>query len=387
MAIASRRGDTSKKIETAFVDRSATVVKVDNFIVNMKDYLVGQNYVIDYYSQTKGNADINIQQDEGSPTAQQHYTKIEGLRVKLKSPINTESIASLKGTLLMNKIQPQVNDVFKARLITGDVAVFRVNEVVAVNYSITTSYEVNFVLDTTDIIDEQRVKDLENSVTKTLVFNTNSIHSQSSAIITTSTMDLVTKLENFIYSSTKLYFRKFDKGIIAFGDKDLTYSPAVEELVRAFVDSPILQTIDSRSNDDSLLVETLSTTTRFVQTYFKTAKKNVGSNDYTIRMRMTIPSSVKNYIKESTTLTAGETIPTFNTWLYDGSAANPYFLYSPNSTSALSVLITKYLNNEEISNEEITTLITKTLTDEEEYYFSPILIMLVKYKLTMIYEN
>lgn len=389
MAIASRRGNSKKPINNVIHDRTATVVRVDDYIINMKNYLGGQNYTIDYFSQTKGNADINVQLDEGTPVAQQHYTKIEGLRVKLKEAINTESIDTLKGSMLINKIKPQINDCFKTTLITGDVAVFRISEVLATNYAIDTSYEVNFILDTTDIVDDARIQKLEESVTKTLIYNTDSIHSQSSALLTTSTMDLVTKIENYIYSSTNTYIRKFVNGLISLKTSTdaCTYSPTVEELALCFLDDERLVLADTRSFGNSLLVESLSTTTMFTQTYFKNKTKRQFANDYTIRMRMMLPSSVHKLIEEVETIETNTTMPTLSPWLYDGTPQNPYFLYSPNSTCGLSKLITKYLNNEELTNAEVEGILKLTLTTEESYWFTPLLVMLCNYKLSTTYEN
>jgi len=347
--------------------------------------------VYNYYRQSTGIEDVNMQLDQGSTVSSQHYVKYHKLSVNLTTPLDMANISNLSGNITVTKLIPQVNDFFTANLATGEIGVFRVTTVEAVNYSLDTIYEIEFSIDTTSTIDPDRLASLEESVVKEYFYSKNSIYTQSDSLLLTDDHELVNKMERYIFVQTNEYVKTFSNGLLSIDiDDRLYYCPTVDSLSRAILTHDDLSSIDSRPPDNNLIEDFLLSYGPYKDLYFKvdsnTPKLN-GKIDIALRLRDYIPSDIDYVVLVSDELLTGEDIPILSPFLYDGTLANPYFLYSDESLAPFQVLLRKYINEEAISNLEIINLMNEDITKVDKYYFMPLIIMVIKYKLNTLYSQ
>lgn len=388
---------SSSSDSTPFTDpvrlkkQSSTIVQIDDGIIKMKDYLSGHNWTLDYYSLSTGYDDVNIQLDQGSPLSEQHYIKYNDLRVNLLTSIDTQSINNINGSIIITKLVPQVNDLLKARLPTGDIALFRINEVKPINYSLDVIYEVNFVIDTIEAIDPSRIAHLEEAVIRNLYYSTDSIYSKGDSILLSEEHQLTKDISKAIFVFTKQYMKLFSKDLISYSyDNSNYYSPVVDSMARTFLSSEDLSNIGSREYEEPVFIDFLNSYGTYEDLYFNIEFNKFKTNvtvDQALRYREVVPSSINYIVNTTTILEPQSSLPTFNSYLYDGSLENPYFLYSKDSTCEFSLLITKYLANDILNRDEILKLLELELTEIEYYYFMPLVIMLLKYSIGKIYTK
>lgn len=384
--IAGRRGTSGPNtpIRSEVTTRSATHIAVDNVILKMGDYLDGHLWTVDYYRQSTASEDINLQLDNNNVSSQ-HYFKYNRMDLNLTEPINSSNLSNINGEFLISMIAPQVNDLFKAVIPSGNVAVFRVTTVTPVSYNTQTHYKVEFSIDTLDSVDPSRLVTLETKVVRTYHFKEDGANTNGSKFLASTEYEFTTKAEMFLEYVVEDYFKMFSGDVLSYEkDGKNYYCPVVEDMVSSIMTAPHLINTSLKRSKEYNFTKSIYSTRPFITYYF--SDKALEKDSYeSIQLRNFLPSSVDKVVQLSKDIDTFE-LPTFSSYFYDGDDANPYFLLNDLSTSTFNLMFKKYLNGQSIELDDLITLMDMDKTNEEMYYYMPIIVAIIKHKLGSIYS-
>jgi len=162
---------------------TASIVDIDTPIAKMKEYIGGSKWEgITYYKQIKGEDDVNNPIDVFSNNVAQQYDKITDYVLKVTTPISPTG-ESLEGEAVVLHFRPQVNDVFKAPLITGDVGLFQVMTTKINNFNNRDAVEISFKIIARGKNDLRAFTSLEERIVSVLHFDRDSNYLNSSPLL------------------------------------------------------------------------------------------------------------------------------------------------------------------------------------------------------------
>jgi len=199
--------EATKIVEKSdLVLNTSTNVDIDTPIAKMKEYTTGTWWDgITYYKQIKGEDDNITPLDVNSSITIQQYDKIKNYRLKLLSPLGLENA----GDAVVLHFRPQQHDMFRARLLNGDIGLFVVNEVKVMNFNNTDAFEISFSLAAREKIDSRMFTNIEEKVVKELYYDKDSNYLNSSPILLKQEWDYALWLKDTVEDLTRYYIAKY----------------------------------------------------------------------------------------------------------------------------------------------------------------------------------
>lgn len=198
-----------KQYESVVVDDKYTPIK------SLIAYVEGAPWTVDYYSQvvTKHNDLREI--DPGSPSVYQQYQKIKQLEIRVSSALtdsyDTESgITTVTGNGLMyGTILPNVSDYFITD--TGDAkkGIFRVNNVERKNFNRDSAFYIEYELVGFAEIIPDTYNDLEAKVIRTYYFNKDRLVDGLQPLVKEEDHQQIDGLRDNYLNLIKYYFKTF----------------------------------------------------------------------------------------------------------------------------------------------------------------------------------
>ncbi len=141
---------------------------------HLLQHVEGSAWAVDYYAQMLGPASEPTPQQIGKPAAQQQYTLIRELELKVTAPLtpqqNTENntFDVVGAASIFARVVPNKGDMFLADAGDGRLAVFTLTNVEKKTYLRDAVYAVEYKL--VDYANEERLEDLKEKTVRTLLF-------------------------------------------------------------------------------------------------------------------------------------------------------------------------------------------------------------------------
>ena len=385
-------------------------------ISKLNRYIEGSSWSVIYYNQLRAENDQNQVIDTSSIASVQQYEKIINLELKVTSPIEPTNFSDVTGeATIYVDITPKEGDVFTAMLDAGRIALFRVDEVVHELYNLNTIYKITYRLSAFYDNTSEDFITLENKVVREFVYDT-TFTSNENCILTKN--DYITKID--LLSTLKELQRYYVNTFFNSSTRTLLL-PGMTKTMDPYNECFIF----SIFNYDSLLMGELNRFAidkadfLFNTIYDILLKKKVKSIKH-----LKDPFYVENkfrYTKSPILKTGryynvefivsrgdnksdlaffGDTLLDNLETSYDSNGLLPdrheerHWIFSENFYSKLEYksiiekLTLDYLHNRQLSLEELSDLVDDYMnwSPLDQFYYIPILVMLLKYKTTETYS-
>lgn len=386
MALGIVNGSTSNTVTDI---NTAVIVNRDVTIDKMVRYVDGSDWTVNFYNPIRHTDDGVNNPDPDENGIEHQYVSIKNLTIKVTAPLEPGSLETLggSGTIPVN-IVPQIGAVFTARIFSGELGLFTVTEVVEKSYALERIFDVTYVLDTTDTINPNKITTIIGRVVKEYVYDDELFIDGHNPIIKEAVYDTLEKLRKGYINLTRKYYNKFihNSGylvLIKNGDTIIDpYMNCLFDYVKSN-DVTMQYSITTPSDINKTFIGMLINGEGIGKDVPCRLQSNIPSKKYQhYRLREHFPFSI-NYIiyidsepDEDTRLI----IDGDNTNLPIGNDTHYIF----KSVCPLTTLYKQAINNEKLNMDVVLSLIanTDTWSDDELYFYLPLLLFIVKYVIT-----
>jgi len=384
--IATRKTTTKPPVATKA--SSNVVLDNDMSIKRAIKNIEGSDWALKgYYNQILGADNNPSTFDTNRTTADQQYTLIEKLVISLTTPIETVSSAEVEGeAYLPSSIVPIVGDMFKARLIDGVLALFRVTNVESNAYVAEKIYKIAFRIDTKQTVDPDRYDAIDAYVAKELVFDQNIYLDGKDPLLVKkeyidlqNLIDLEKELQHRYYQS--FYNAKTGYLLYKTEDNKTIFDAVITNLYQSITDTEVHPIKDITVTKENTIIDRIMGRYQNMPIGIFNNKyaSLITSGEYNRRNKGRwgiingIPFSIAYVVDIND-------VPSDTVIKYNISALANEYIYKEDDNRPLSSLITKYLNSEAISYDEIKKVVDIIILDDSlSYWYTPILMVLSKY--------
>ena len=366
-------------------------IKIDSFV----KYIEGYSWSVNYYTKQLAENDITQPLNLGSAKPIEQFIKYNNLEIKVTSPIENVSINDVEGTAIVTDITVNDGDVFTAKILNGNIGLFRVTNVEHKLYNFKTIYEITYKLDlikTNTTINN--FIDLESKVIKEKYYDNKAIFTGSTPIVDNEVLDYRLNTDKELKRLTRFYFNEFFNRelntLLVPDDSYKIVDPYLEYFIFKTFDYDDIPFIDrfSRyaSSDNELLYNTIyndiinqEDNLEYLykgRTLFNKVLHEETSYIKSMRyFGVDYFVSINNNDISSTDNNTDRDIPIFREDIVLSST-----IYSKDNLSTLETLILDHISSKTYRVDKILTLVKKyrKWSKIEQFYYLPILYLLMK---------
>jgi len=175
--------------------QTAAIIDDDIALSKVVQYISGMSWIVQhYYNQQLSGSDIGKPLDTTIAPMNQQYVRIDGLELKVQTPLDSATIGVTTGSALtfVEGLTPLVYDYIITKDVTNRFALFRVTAVEIKHHNLNPIYLITYVLDNYVDIFLAGYSNIESKVVRNLQFNSDGIINGSSPL-----------LENALFTSFK----------------------------------------------------------------------------------------------------------------------------------------------------------------------------------------
>ena len=401
--------------------KTSTLFNKDQELNDIIQYVEGYKWTVDYFQQVREINTPPVMPDPNDTTTLVNYNRINNLIIYLESPINQDDPNNITGTASINAgFLPNYGDPFISELTGGRYGVFVISSVEKKMYSLHDMYTVEFKLLVFLDKDSLFYKDLLLKTVKEYIYDKNFIQDKSAPIILSK--DFKDKLDygkEVEFLKEYYYKTMFNpaKNIISLPTNSISSSIYLDTLLNEF--NYKLNGYTGYPNANKIVRFNVTDITDY-SIFDLLFDRDIDKLSF-VRRNLGfkyVPSSVSypsmrhiswlgiNYITQE--LDNGMLPQDYSNDLLENTLTRPPdyvepvvltdtdYVFSDNfynedtvNMSILERLIYAYLNNETIITSELDILLKQYRHWEmdEQYYYIPMLILLLKYKMNNIYSN
>lgn len=364
--------------------QTAALFNNDTPLVSIQNIIGGKKWIVDYFIQIR---DINTNTnppDINLPASVQQYNRIDKTVLYVQNAIEqTGDPGTMIGTAYINigTVVSQ-DDVFKAVMLGGRDVILRITSVDKQNYNLHDVYLISFVVFNYIDTDPSIYNNIVLKVNKTYVFNDNFLYDHGAPIILKDEYLKKINLADTIPILCNHYFNKFTNNkykILGYEkDGNIHHDQYLYEFIRTIISTddysglPNLTTYDFGRVDniynlwDGLL--------RKSATVIKSTNIHLGFTNSNITVALA-PPVLRELAQFDGLYIIGDVADA--TYIFSEAW---YTMVSSVDMSLFEQSVMTFVNDGYINIDDMNTLIdtVKTRTDEDQYYFIPILILLIK---------
>ena len=385
-------------LEDTVVIETAVVVDRDTAISKLVQYIDGEDWTIEsYYTTLVRRNDLVEYIDTDKNANENQYVEIKGLNLKVSSPLTTANINVLNGSSTITvKIIPSKGDMFTARIVSGELGLFVVTNVEEKSYKLDRMFSIDYVLDTTNIISSTKLEEVRNRVVKTFIYREEMVLNDSNPLLLESDDAFYRDLSKTFTSLSDFYYRKFihDSGYLLLTKDGIgnildPYITYLFSTLRGDTDENIFTYVDiseELKSPISQFLEDVSSISDFKGYY---QSNSPASYFQEARARGHLPLAITKFVTLKDT---GEqfVLDSDNENLPNRDFIDNTYLFSKDGTSPLEIVVTNAILGDSVDRETITSLAkdVPNWTDEEHYWFLPLLLFVIKneeYKINSFY--
>ncbi len=387
--------------------------------ISLLTHVEGSNWKVDYYSQVlTTDSNPSPPQMSVSPPYQQ-YKLIRGLNLKVVTSLTStqneddNTMVVTGDSYILNSIIPNDGDCFVVDIGHNTKALFVINRVIKQSIYKDAVYQISYVLDTTDV---NKIENIESKVVEELYYNEDYITLGKDPLVTSGEYNSLLNLENQYKTMVKFYLNKFiskEFSTLVLPDQFVSiYDPFLTEYVLNLINTEecgdVIRinklNVDEDENyktynfwdllktrDLSLLPIVfkqfgLVSSYKFCNTPYTFSIRYSGINRviYPITDEKSTDNSLFDHSKILDDISINNTPLEFNDIrkYNDGNyyvLSNNFYTHS-NTISNFENMVYKYINNEEVDIDEITTYVNEYMSYSllKQYYLLPIIITLVR---------
>lgn len=366
---------------------TAVVVDKDTPIAAMMQYIEGENWSVEYYNGLKREDDFASTMDVNSSIVDNQYTLIHKLNLKVSSPLTAGSLDTLEGSAIIPvDIVPMVGDLFTATLMTGEIGIFLVTNVVTKSYNFKRAFTIQYRLDSTNTVSDNLLAELNERVVRELTFVEDIALEGGNPLLLGSDLVAYDRLGEVFNALSDLYFHKFKhkSGYLVSELEGESYLDPYATYIYHIVSGDLVGDFSVLNIEEDIykLVRLLTVDCGEIPNYEMFISDNVPVSGYQkARTREHIPFSIKKILTTSQTLgrqlltISGNSVhlPTF----IEGNSSYPIEL---ESSSTLELLFINAVKCESIDKVLLLNIVDDVdrWTDLELYRYLPILLYLIK---------
>lgn len=177
---------------------------------NIKQYIKGMPWEVDYYNQIGDINDIDLVPDSKLSVGSQKYNRIQKLRIFIDRALDQAAVKDLKVSGIINaNFRPRKYDVFIATLMGGRIALFKVADVRMEHYNLHPVYAVDFEIVSFLEDNDNLYNTLVGKTIGNYVYNKDYNRNNADVILTKQEFTLIEDVKDAIEDITDYYFRTF----------------------------------------------------------------------------------------------------------------------------------------------------------------------------------
>lgn len=191
------------KVEVSY--RDSREIKPENII----NYAEGYSYIVDYYNLEKTKDETSSLSDENMSGTLQQYNLIKGLILKLPSEIDFSELSSTEAEAIiyLSSLKPKVGDVVVADMLDGKKGIFDVIDTSDKSHIREKPYGIKFKFK--KFLDDSANKDLKSKIIRTFIYNEKGHNDSSSILVSEEDYKKYLRINNEINYLEKYYISKF----------------------------------------------------------------------------------------------------------------------------------------------------------------------------------
>lgn len=199
--------------------KTSTLFNKDHDLDTIVNYVAGEKWTVDFFTQIKGVNEEPILPDINVPVSRLKYNRINKLIINIQTPIEQNNPNDITGEAIINAgFPPNYGDVFIATLTGGKEAIFIINELTKKTYNNHEAYSAVFKLHI--FLDKDGVfyRDLVFKTSKVYYYDKNHILDYSAPIILAEDYKNKIDLKRYPDILATHYFKHMinkEKGVIA----------------------------------------------------------------------------------------------------------------------------------------------------------------------------
>lgn len=392
MALAKVSKREKEVKENIPVIETAVVVDEDVPVRKMLKYISGMNWTVTYYNSVKRKNEIIEPIDPDKRTIENQYTKIEKLTIKVTSALETETLDGLTGTAIIPvNIIPVVGDMFTARILSGEIGLFTITDVKERSYKLDRTFEINYKLTTTNLINSTLLEEVEQRVVQTFVYEDNVTLDNRNPLLMKDVDSFYREMKQKIKVLSTEYYHRYiaDTGYLCLEREDYTvYDGYIVSLFSDLSDLPNSMLFANTRIPETrkypftgLLVEGSALK------YFKAGlRDNIPVSGYQNgRLREHYPTvlnklvDVEEYNDPIDISVSSDLLPKMDYGDYS-------YLYRENGDTLFEIVLKSIVDGEELNYEDVRRLVedSDNWNDEEFYWYGPLLLYIVIYTVSNI---
>lgn len=184
-------------------------------IQSLTAYVEGLPWAVDYYAQVINESNDLKEQDVGQKSTYQQYKKIINLEIRVAQALSSSQDAenkllSIQGSgICYSCVVPNDGDMFTAKLVNGHTGIFRVSNVERKTFNLGSVYSIDYLLIAYVDVDVARFQDLESKVVKTYFFNKDRFIQGQDPLLIPEEQQNVLDIELSYKQLVRYYFKNF----------------------------------------------------------------------------------------------------------------------------------------------------------------------------------
>ena len=410
-----------RKLYTNPEFKTSTLFNKDQELNDIIQYVEGYKWTIDYFQQVREINTPPVMPDPNDSTALVNYNRINNLVINLESPINQDDPNNITGSANINAgFLPNYGDPFIAEITGGRYGLFAVSSVEKKMYSLHDMYVIEFKLLVFLDKDSLFYRDLLSKTVKEYTYDKDFIQNKSAPIIlakdfkdkldytkeveflkeyyyktmfnsskniislptngVSSDIYLDTLLNDFLYKLNGYTGYPNDNKIVRFNVPDITDYSIFDLLFDRDIDKLpyVKRNLGFKSTPSSSSYPSMRHVGWLGINYIVQELENgVLPHDYSNDLLANPLDKPAGYVVP---VVLNDTGYVFSDAFYNSDTVN---------MSILERLIFNYLNDETVDTNELNKLIKqyRFWDMDEQYYYIPMLILLLKYKISNTYSN